>query len=125
MLFFVVFLIFRCLLNMELAICKTEIPTIKFMTPQTSFYERSINQIDNIVHDMSIPILNFHSSLILKNNYQFANSSSSIITNNNNNISSHNNNNSDSTMRLKKNRKVTFLPNFVQVSYPFSFLYNI
>uniref|UniRef100_A0A0A1WLJ3 ETS-like protein pointed, isoform P2/D n=1 Tax=Zeugodacus cucurbitae TaxID=28588 RepID=A0A0A1WLJ3_ZEUCU len=129
---------------MELAICKTELPTTRFMLPTApaSFYQK------NNAHFSEI--LNFNTNFLFnKNNTNNNNcdnnqnnnnnnhnnsasasvSASAIINNNNqNNISVNNNNNHSSSsilsnnnnasgsMRLKKNRRVTFLKNLIETN---------
>nr|XP_036217529.1 putative uncharacterized protein DDB_G0283431 [Bactrocera oleae] len=131
---------------MELAICKTELPTTRFMLPTAtaSFYQK------NNAHFSEI--LNFNTNYLFnKNNTNNNNSNSNqnnnsnnhnnsasvsasaIINNNNNqNISANNNNNHNTnsilcnngntsnnasgSMRLKKNRRVTFLKNLIETN---------
>ncbi|XP_049306461.1 ETS-like protein pointed isoform X1 [Bactrocera dorsalis] len=129
---------------MELAICKTELPTTRFMLPTApaSFYQK------NNAHFSEI--LNFNTNYLFnKNNINNNNSNnnqnnnsnshnnsasvsaSAIVNNNNQNISANNNNNHNTnsilcnngnsnsaggSMRLKKNRRVTFLKNLIETN---------
>lgn len=133
---------------MELAICKTELPTTRFMLPTApaSFYQK------NNAHFSEI--LNFNTNYLFNKNNTSNNNSdnnpnnngnnhnnsasvsaSAIINNTNQNISAtnnnnqstgsilsnngnngNNNNNASGSMRLKKNRRVTFLKNLIEVS---------
>uniref|UniRef100_A0A1A9VQ24 Uncharacterized protein n=1 Tax=Glossina austeni TaxID=7395 RepID=A0A1A9VQ24_GLOAU len=138
---------------MELAICKTELPTTKFMLPSSgtaSFYDTNSHNSEATAH--------FNDILNFQTNYLFNKTSSNNITNSNNlldhtldlnalntttNIHINNtqlNNNcnncntttttttigvgssnsgsigtASSSMRLKKNRKVTFLSNLIEL----------
>ncbi|XP_065359176.1 ETS-like protein pointed [Calliphora vicina] len=110
---------------MELAICKTELPSNKFMLPTStsaaSFYDKPHHHHH---HHQHLPatahlndILNFPSNYLFNKS---SSSSSSLNTTNNNcdnlNISSISTSSgtTSSTMRLKKNRKVTFLSNLIE-----------
>uniref|UniRef100_A0A1B0GAI3 Uncharacterized protein n=1 Tax=Glossina morsitans morsitans TaxID=37546 RepID=A0A1B0GAI3_GLOMM len=134
---------------MELAICKTELPTTKFMLPSSgtaSFYDTNSHNSEATAH--------FNDILNFQTNYLFNKTSSNNITNSNNlldhtldlnaintttniinNTQLNNNCNNcntttatigvgssnsgsigtaSSSMRLKKNRKVTFLSNLIE-----------
>ncbi|EDW04620.1 GH11487 [Drosophila grimshawi] len=101
---------------MELAICKTDLSATKFMLPPVlptaaaiatttatatathSFLDRAVN-----INDL----FGFNAGQhLFKTNY---NSTNSILNNSGNN-------NTTSNMRLKKNRKVTFLSSLVEVN---------
>lgn len=118
---------------MELAICKTELPSNKFMLPTStsaaSFYDKTHHHHHHHQHLPATAHLN--DILNFPSNYLFnkSSSSSSLNTTNNNcdnlNISSISTSSTpslltgttSSTMRLKKNRKVTFLSNLIEVSF--------
>lgn len=108
---------------MELGIIKTELPATKFMLPPAppsvaaiaptsvkasathSFLDRPVN-----INDL----FNFNASQhLFKTGYQAANNS--VLSDNSNSVG--NGSRSGSNMRLKKNRKVTFLSNLVEVSF--------
>lgn len=108
---------------MELGIIKTELPATKFMLPPAppsvaaiaptsvkasathSFLDRPVN-----INDL----FNFNASQhLFKTGYQAANNS--VLSDNSNSVG--NGSRSGTNMRLKKNRKVTFLSNLVEVSF--------
>uniref|UniRef100_A0A1I8M942 PNT domain-containing protein n=1 Tax=Musca domestica TaxID=7370 RepID=A0A1I8M942_MUSDO len=112
---------------MELGICKTELPpTTKFMLPTTSpsaFFEKSHHSSHQLHNHHLVDTANFSDILNFPNNYLFNKASNNNITTNCDNttnstsqsqLSSNSSNTTISTMRLKKNRKVTFLPNLIE-----------
>lgn len=131
---------------MELAICKTELPTTRFMLPTAtaSFYQKNNAHFSEILNFNTNYLFNKNNTNNNSNSNQNNNSNnhnnsasvsaSAIINNNNNqNISANNNNNHNTnsilcnngntsnnasgSMRLKKNRRVTFLKNLIEVSF--------
>ncbi|XP_053946325.1 putative uncharacterized protein DDB_G0283051 [Anastrepha ludens] len=135
---------------MELAICKTELATTRFMLPTApaSFYQKNSAHFSEILNFNTNYLLNKNnpincsssSSGTQNNNSNSQNNSvcvsasaSSSQVNNNQNISVNNNNNNNSvssnsdscnnnsvsgsgSMRLKKNRRVTFLKNLIETN---------
>ncbi|XP_046803969.1 ETS-like protein pointed [Lucilia cuprina] len=110
---------------MELAICKTELPSNKFMLPTStstaSFYDKPHHHLPPTAHFNDI--LTFPSNYLFNKSPSSATSSSSTspstinTTNNCDNFnipSSTLTGTTSSTMRLKKNRKVTFLSNLIE-----------
>lgn len=128
---------------MELAICKTEFPsTTKFMLPTTSptaFFEKSHTTTSHAAAAAAAAaaahfsdILNFPSNYLFNKSNNFQNYQNNCDTTTNLIVSPSNvpssttslsssststtTTTSSSTMRLKKNRKVTFLSNLIEVS---------
>ncbi|XP_023158315.1 putative uncharacterized protein DDB_G0267716 [Ceratitis capitata] len=132
---------------MELAICKTELPTNRFMLPTApaSFYQKNNAHFSEILNFNTNYL--FNNKINTNNNCDNNNSNNHInsasvsainqIINNNQNISANNINNqntnnsilnscsssnnnssasSSSSMRLKKNRRVTFLKNLIETN---------
>ena len=125
---------------MELAICKTELPTNKFMLPTStsaaSFYDKTHHHHHH--HHTSAATAHLNDILNFPSNYIFNKNSTTIPTNTTNNCDNFNNTSvtiptsvpsassltgttTTSTMRLKKNRKVTFLSNLIEVSFNSNF----
>lgn len=108
---------------MELGIIKTELPATKFMLPPappsvaaiaTTSVKASATHsfLDRAVHINDL--FNFNASQhLFKTGYQATNNT--VLSDNNNSVG--NSSRSGSNMRLKKNRKVTFLSNLVEVSF--------
>lgn len=108
---------------MELGIIKTELPATKFMLPPAPPSVAAIatttvkanathSFLDRAVHINDL--FNFNASQhLFKTGYQHA--SNSLLNDNSNSVGS---SGSSTNMRLKKNRKVTFLSSLVEVSFP-------
>jgi len=119
----------RCLRNMELAICKTDLSATKFMLPPSLPTSAAIGSsssavsatashfLDKAAHELfQLNAINGHLFKSPASGHLNSVGNPSILSQLNgiNNSSSHSG--QVSTMRLKKNRKVTFLSSLVEVS---------